>query len=427
VPFDPAVADQLLPQNPDGIGAEKFCSLKLRGARVAIDARSALPAEVEIRHGMIQAISPCAEVAQGSSLSSRAAVEVDLTGYLLLPGLINAHDHLEFSLFPRLGRGPYQNAEQWAKDIYHPEFSPIREQLNVPKPIRLWWGGIRNLLCGVTTVCHHNAFQTGVFDDGFPVRVVRRYAWSHSLRFGEDLESAFRASNSETPYIIHLGEGTDIESTAEIFELDRRKMLDARTVIVHGVALDDAGHALVIQRGAALIWCPESNLFTLGVTLPPHRIERNPRIALGSDSALTAGDLLDQIRIAHKLGCPAERIFDLVTTHATNGLNLQKGEGRLNIGAIADLIAIPDSGLSPAATLVRATTDQIELVLLGGVPHLLSNHMAWRFPGAIDATMDAIVVDGSRRFIRAPVARLLQAATKQLGEAMRLTGKTVWQ
>ena len=50
-----------------------------------------------------------------------------------MPGLINAHDHLEFNLFPRLGRGPYPNAGEWARDIYHPDRSPIREQLRVPK------------------------------------------------------------------------------------------------------------------------------------------------------------------------------------------------------------------------------------------------------------------------------------------------------
>src|SRR5262245_47510100 len=84
---------------------------------------------------------------------------IDLENRLILPGLINAHDHLEFNLFPRLGRGPYSNSADWARDIYQPEVSPVREHLSVPRNIRMLWGGLKNLLCGVTTVCHHNPYD----------------------------------------------------------------------------------------------------------------------------------------------------------------------------------------------------------------------------------------------------------------------------
>jgi cytosine/adenosine deaminase-related metal-dependent hydrolase len=425
VPPDTAVADQRLSRDSHRFRGGTSGSLKLCGARVALDAHSAIAADVEIGQGRIQSILPRARRSRPPSPLARETVEVDLSGYLLLPGLINAHDHLEFTLFPRLGNGPYLNAEQWARDIYRPDSSPVREHLAVPKPIRLWWGGIKNLVCGATTVCHHNEFRPDVFGDGFPVRVVRRYAWSHSLLFGGDLAAMFPAGDSRTPYIIHLGEGTDAASAAEVFDLDRRHLLDARTVIVHGVALDDAGHELVIRRGAALIWCPGSNLFTLGATLSPQRIGRNPRTALGSDSALTAGDLLDQIRIACDLGTPVDEAFGLVTTRAADVLKLQSGEGSLCAHSVADIIAVCDTGLSPAATLVRLVADQIELVLSAGVPHLLSREMASRFPSELQAGLSGIVVDGSERYVRAPVTLLLREAKKRLGEAMRLAGKEV--
>lgn len=425
MPPDTVVAGQRRPIHADDSETGTRYSLRLRGARVTVDAHSAIVADVEINHGRIQSINPSSGHAQCQSRLDPDAAEIDLAGYLLLPGLINAHDHLEFSLFPKLGRGPYQNAEQWAKDIYRPDSPPIREHLDVPKHIRLWWGGIRNLLCGVTTVCHHNEFRADVFEDGFPVRVLKRYAWSHSLLFGGDTAAAFRASDSQAPYIIHLAEGVDSASTAEVFELDRKKLLDARTVIVHGVALDDAGHDLLIRRGAALIWCPGSNLFTLGMTLSPERIRQNPRIALGSDSAITAGDLLDQIAIASKLGVPAEQIFALVTTRARDVLKLQNGEGTLRAGSIADIIAIPDSGLSPADTLVQTTADQIEVVLSAGIPHLLSSQMFSRFPVEFQSGLDAIAVEGPQRYVRAPVTHMLEETKKRLVGALRLAGKQV--
>jgi cytosine/adenosine deaminase-related metal-dependent hydrolase len=422
--LDVTSSDQRQTKHADRSEVEP-CTMTLRGARLVTDACSAIAADVEIGQGRIRNIIPRSGVSPRQLSRDRKTAEIDLTGYLLLPGLINAHDHLEFGLFPRLGHGSYRNAEEWAKDIYRPESSPIREHLHVPKPIRLWWGGIRNLLCGVTTVCHHNEFHGDVFADGFPVRVLKRYAWSHSLYFGGDVAAAFRTSDSKTPFIIHLAEGTDAASAAEVFELDRQGLLDGRTVIVHGVALDDMGHDLVANRGAALIWCPGSNLFTLGATLSSRRTERNPRTALGSDSALTAGDLLDQIRIAYGLGIPAERIFELVTTRAADVLKLQNGEGELRAGSVADIFAIPDIGVSPAATLVQATMDRVELVLSAGVPRLLSNQIISRFPEGVRAGMETIVVDGLQRCIRAPVSYLLEQARHWLGGMVTLAGQEV--
>src|SRR5205085_8860792 len=115
----------------------------LHGARVALGPDRAEKLDIEIRNGKIQSIG---EPRKGREV-------LDLTGQLILPGLINAHDHLEFNLYPRLGRGPYPNAGAWSRNVYRPDESPIREQLAISKSTRLVWGGLKNLLNGVTTVC----------------------------------------------------------------------------------------------------------------------------------------------------------------------------------------------------------------------------------------------------------------------------------
>lgn len=100
--------------------AEAPVSLRLVGGRIASDARTAVPMELEITNGRISNVPMV-----GGSLNERRrtlpfrrTAVIDLSGRLILPGLINSHDHLKFSLFPRLGRGPYPNAEAWARDIY---------------------------------------------------------------------------------------------------------------------------------------------------------------------------------------------------------------------------------------------------------------------------------------------------------------------
>ncbi|HEY3825499.1 MAG TPA: hypothetical protein VGL82_13125, partial [Bryobacteraceae bacterium] len=133
--------------------------VRLRGGRVALSASQAERIDVAVKAGRIL------------PFDSRVndPTDVDLSGHLLLPGLINAHDHLEFNLFPRLGRGPWPNASAWAAEVHRPEESPVKEHLRVPKNVRLIWGGIKNLLSGVTTVAHHNPYEPFVFTDRFPV------------------------------------------------------------------------------------------------------------------------------------------------------------------------------------------------------------------------------------------------------------------
>src|SRR5690606_749391 len=117
------------------------------------------------------------------------AITVDLSGYTIFPGLINAHDHLELNHFPRTKfRERYDNAHQWGEDINaRLNESPFKELRAYPLEDRLLIGGLKNLLCGVTTVAHHNPPHKPLFRKDFPVRVLRKYGWrSEERRVGEE-------------------------------------------------------------------------------------------------------------------------------------------------------------------------------------------------------------------------------------------------
>jgi cytosine/adenosine deaminase-related metal-dependent hydrolase len=407
---------------PSAIGPSG-CDWFLRGARVALAPRQAEPLDLTITGGRLTGFDR-----PGPRPTTQPGRLIPLDGCLLLPGLINAHDHLEFSLFPRLGRGPFPNARDWAREVYRPSESPIREQLQVPKRERLIWGGLKNLLSGVTTVCHHNPYEPEPFENAFPVRVVSRFGWAHSPDFSDDIPARFAATPPEAPFILHLGEATDAAGRLQIFELDAMGALDRRTVLVHGVALDANGLALVEQRGAAIIWCPSSNLFTLGATLDGAVFETSIRIALATDSALTGeGDLLDEMRLARRLGrTGATRLYEMVTTEAAALLRLDQGEGRLTAGGPADLIAIADPGRDPSEALTGEELCEPLLVMIGGEIKLVAEQFACRLESRLTSRLHRIKPEGRRAcLVDADVPALLASARRALGadQPVRLAGK----
>lgn len=332
----------------------------------------------------------------------------DLSGYHVLPGLINAHDHLEFSLFPRLGNGVYANAAEWARDIYHPDDPPIAGLLRVPKALRLLWGGLRNLLAGVTTVCHHNPYHP-VFDDRFPVRVVKRFGWAHSFAFSPDVSQRWQATPHDAPFVLHLGEGTDQESALEILRLREMGALTGRTVIVHGVALDDDAWRLLRRSGASVVWCPSSNVFTLGRTLLPAVFSSGVPIALATDSPLTsAGDLLDELRCAASLlGWPLERLIPLLTTAPARILRIEPSSD--------DWIAVTKFGASPALVVIR------------GEIQLVDENLARRLSVAVFRSLRRLEIEGRPPvYVRTDTRDLLRRTREALGSSdVRLAGRLV--
>jgi cytosine/adenosine deaminase-related metal-dependent hydrolase/SAM-dependent methyltransferase len=399
--------------------------VNVRGARVAFGPQESAQADLTIQDGRIALLeSSRAGSPHRITYGNRA---IDLSGFLLLPGLVNAHDHLEFALFPRLGKGGYRNFVEWADDIHHPETSPIREHRAVAKNTRLWWGGIRNLLCGVTTVCHHNPYVAELFDEGFAVRVLRDFSWAHSVPIDHDLVLKQKSATPDQPFIVHLAEGIDSQSAAEIFRLAERNALDDRTVIVHGLGLNEPGLCQMRSAGAALVWCPTSNVFLFGRTHDCKTLKGLRRLALGSDSPLTAaGDLLDEVRFAAEtVGMLCEELYSLVTTRAADVLRLNSGEGTLRVGARADFFAIRDTGERPADRLATLTYRDVELVAIGGQVQLASAKVLPRLPRHTTTGLRPLEIEDELRWVRAPLKRLFNETRSHLPGEIKLGGRTV--
>src|SRR5258708_677145 len=229
---------------------------------------------------------------------------VDLEGDRVLPGLINAHDHLQLNSLPRLDSGKhYRHVQDWISDINARRRSdPLFEaSIAVSRDERLLIGGVKNLLSGVTTVAHHDPLYPFLSSAHYPTRVVQNCGWSHSLYIDgeEKVCDSYRHTPMAWPWIIHAAEGVNEDAAQEFDRLDALGCLGPNTLIVHGIALDHAQRMRLDGAASGLIWCPSSNLSLFGKTADTADLIGRGRVALGTDSRLSgARDLLEELRIA---------------------------------------------------------------------------------------------------------------------------------
>lgn len=333
---------------------------------------------------------------------------IDLDGSFVLPGLINAHDHLELNSQPRLKwRDRYDNVSEWIAD-FQPRFD-TDPALAVTRPEtlddRVWIGGLKNLLAGVTTVCHHNPMHR-LLRKRFPVRVVEQFGFSHSLHIdGDAVRWSHHRTPPEWPWIIHAAEGVDDDAANELEALARLGCLAPNTVFVHGVAFDHDAADRVIDAGAGLVWCPSSNAFLFGETADVRAFDDADRLALGSDSRLSGErDLLDELKSAHATRqLSAEGVARTVTTGAAELLRLH-GSAVLETGVAADVIVLRANESCPFDTLVNASRSDVRLTMIDGQPGVGEPALSRTFEAA-GVPFAAATLDGSPRIVARWIAR----------------------
>ena len=336
-------------------------------------------------------------------------LRVDLSGDRVLPGLINAHDHLQLNALPRLKyRDRYSSATQWIADIGPKLMIDPMFVANgaVPRDQRLLVGGLKNLLSGVTTVAHHDPCYGPLLDERFPVRVQSRYGWSHSLPLdgAEAVARSFRQTPPRWPWIIHAAEGVDDAAGAEFDQLDALGCLHSNTVLVHGVALSERQQRRLVATGAALVWCPTSNLHLFDRTPDIRALFDARRLALGSDSRISGQrDLLAELRVARAVSALDDaELESLVTDRAAEVFRIAD-RGVLAPGALADVVVLP-AGLP----LSRASRADVRLVLVGGVPRYADPDLARALGG--EADLVEVRVDGRRKYLSRSLVDALRAA-----------------
>lgn len=356
-----------------------------------------------------------------------------LDHHLVYPGLLNAHDHLFGTWWPRVAPNrPYASVYQWLADY---EKSPIlreRDQNSVDDMYAL--GVYRNMISGVTTVADHFfRMDSDALYTKHPIDVLFKYGRTWTPRkptgWGDDIPTEYRrAVRTGQPYIIHLAEGVDQETAQEMDALTQSDAVGRNTVAIHGIALRPRDMQQMAQANASVCWCPASNLYLYSQTANiPALLKAGVNVTLGTDSTMTGGlHLLDEVRIGRQSlrtqtgEDPSPRwLVQLMTTRAAYALMLDRQRGRIAAGYAADLLILPDSGLDPYTALIEAEPADITLLLRGGVPVYGDEDYLSLFE-QFTPSFTPVLVSGKPKLVAGDLPDLLNRVSENIGKPVDL-------
>ena len=360
--------------------------------------------------------------------SGESKIQIDLNGLIVLPGLINGHDHLLGSYLPRVGmRKPYLNWLVWDNDLKSAPVYAERQQIESRDLYLL--GSFRHLLCGVTSVHDHIPhFVQDMFKENLPIRIIDNYALAHSitsfaLKWGDTVEMEHRlARERDIPFVTHCSEGYDEETKKSVSVLNEKGALNKNTVLVHGIAFSLEDIKLLSKNECNVIWCPASNIYMFERTAPVKElIDHRVNVCLGTDSPMSgSANMFQEIYMARKYyestyeeELSSKMLLNMLTTNPARAFSL-KNLGSIEAGQLADFIIINGDKSQPYDAVTSMNYEDIMLVVIDGKPAYGDENFIPLFD-ALGVSYQKIKVDSYKKVIHGEVLELLERIRKSVG------------
>lgn len=238
----------------------------------------------------------------------------------------------------------------------------------------------------------------GGADGRLGVALAPRFTLSVTARFWEQIAVAARAHDmlihthvSETEWENETAR--EMHGDSPIRLLERWGVLNARTLLVHAVWIDDEEREILARRNAAVVHCPGSNArLGSGICDIAALRENGITVALGSDGAACNDNLspTDELRLAAQLASLLHgpgRLSDaellaMATRDGAAAAGLGAVTGSLEVGKHADFILydVDDAGWEPdgdpAQALVHASSGvRPAAVFVDGEPRVWDGEM----------------------------------------------------
>lgn len=361
--------------------------LTLRGAVGVVDRRLALVSDDPQRIDAFRREHP--------GLS-----EIDATGKILMPGLINTHCHVAMTL--QRGYADDITLMKWLHEYIWPF-----EAQQTPDEIVLGaeLGIAEMLLGGVTSFVdmywHENRIAEAVRRIGIRAMLGASYFDTNWDAFVQDMEQMLATTTDcdrirlavapHSPYTCsseHLQRGKEFArrhglhfmthisetqdevrimqeryGTTSVRHLDSLGILDDHTIGAHCVHVDEEDIRILRERGVAVSHNPQSNMKISSGIAPITRMHREGVLCtIGTDGTCSNNDLdlweemrtasfLQKVATMDPCVLPAYEILKMATVNAAKAIGYAGELGVIREGALADFILI--DGVKPHLTPVH--------------------------------------------------------------------------
>jgi len=323
----------------------------------------------------------------------RGAPVVDVGHSLVLPGLVDLHNHLAYDTLPLWAEPtratPWAHHDAWPRAASYAASTtwPAYAFITASPAELLAYVEVKALVGGTTSI--QGSPPSNRPRDGWLVRNVDDESFgtgNRNLVLASVLTAtpavlADRANKMRagSAFVYHCGEGQQGSIVArEYDDAEAAGCLQPRFVAVHATSVP-AGRFADWTDAGAVAWSPFSNLWLYGQTTDvPAARAAGLSVCLGADWAPSGSkNVLGELKVARIVsdhlgwGLTDEDLARMVTSAPGDVLFRAWGRqvGRLEPGALADLLVLDTtSRANPYRALVHATEDDVRLVSVAGRP-----------------------------------------------------------
>ncbi|WP_044281758.1 5'-deoxyadenosine deaminase [Myxococcus stipitatus] len=379
---------------------------------------------------------------------------VDVTGKMVLPGLIHGHLHACQTLFR--GRADSRELLDWLRECIWPfeashDAASMRASADLTFAELIRSGATAALDMG--SVHHYDAVFESARDSGFrlvggkammdtgvgvpagllestaeslaeSLALLERWHGTHEgrLRYAfaprfvltctpELLREVVRLSR-ERGVRIHTHASENSKETEAVRQYTGGRdnvdyfhtvgLMGQHVTLAHCVWLSDEEQSLVRETRTVVCHCPGSNLkLASGIAKVPELLDAGVPVALGSDGAPCNNtlDIFHEMRLAAVLHNPRVgpcamtpmRVLEMATLHGARALGLEDEVGSLEVGKRADITVVDVSGLHAGPTAEDPLSPLVHSARASDVTHVFIDGQAVLKDGVL-TTLDAASV-----------------------------------